>query len=162
MTDSSEGTELLAEAVLERRKHKGLRQGDVELKGGVSIAVLRNIESGRRDNPQRKTLSGLDRALEWPTGAAKAVLTASVPPFPGSRASDLRGYVKELISGDFRPVDRLSPEHTEAARNLPTIVLLVELARRLEVDLTTVTGGKTENGTKTEEQSSENGDQPSE
>lgn len=139
VTDSGAGTAFLAEAVLNRRKRRGQRQGDIELTGGVSIAVLRNVESGRRDNPQRKTLSGLDRALEWPTGAAKALLDVSDPPFPGSNATDIQAYVKELIYGDFRELDQLAPADAQAARSLPNIVLLAELARRLDVDLAAVT-----------------------
>ncbi|HWE92155.1 MAG TPA: helix-turn-helix domain-containing protein [Pseudonocardiaceae bacterium] len=147
MVNNTKDTQLLADTVVARRKRLGLRQRDIENASGVSIAVVRAIESAGRDRPQRKTLLGLERALGWPPGAAKAVLTAHEPPFPGSPITDLRVYAEELISGEFRPVDRLALGDTEAVRALPTaalvtqlIPLAVELARRFDVDLITPTG----------------------
>lgn len=137
----ADGTELLAEVVLARRKHLRLRQGDVDRRGGASVAVLRRIEQGRRANLQRRTLRGLDRALEWPPGAAKAVFAASEPPFPGSPVTDLRAYAEELVSGEFWSVGGLVLDHAEGVHALPTRVLVarvaplaVELARRFNVD----------------------------
>jgi transcriptional regulator with XRE-family HTH domain len=145
VVDRVERIELLAEAVLRRRGHLRLRQRDIQEAGGVSVAVLRSVEGGRRARPQRHTLRGLDQALGWPPGAAQAVLTASVPPYPGSTVTDLRGYVQELISGDFRPAGELTSEHAQVLRDLPTTVLVAELARRFNVTAT-VTGQARDTG----------------
>jgi transcriptional regulator with XRE-family HTH domain len=132
VVDRVEEIERLADAVQRRRGHLRLRQRDIEEAGGVSVAVLRNIEGGRRPRPQRHTLRGLDQALGWPPGAANAVL-GGVPPYPGSTVTDPREYVQELISGDFRPADRLTSEHAQVLRDLPTSTLVAELARRFNV-----------------------------
>jgi hypothetical protein len=138
VTDSADGPNLLARAVIGRRKYLRLRQADVEDAGGVSIAVLRVIESAGRDNPQRKTFNGLDQALDWPPGAAQALFAARRP-FPGSDTDDVETYVEALIHGEFDlGADQPGHAEREVARGLPSSVLIAELARRVGVDPTVI------------------------
>ncbi|HWE92174.1 MAG TPA: hypothetical protein VG317_22105 [Pseudonocardiaceae bacterium] len=136
MTETATGAESLARAVLGRRQYLDLRQGDIEINGGPSIAVVRVIESAGRDRPQRKTFNGLDQALDWPEGAAKSVF-ADAKPYPGSQAADVSAYVEELIYGDFRPSsDPTLHAEREITRKVSDAALVLELAKRLRVDLT--------------------------
>ncbi|HEX7658780.1 MAG TPA: hypothetical protein VF444_04815 [Pseudonocardiaceae bacterium] len=151
MSDAPQGVRLLAEAVLERRRQRRLRQRDVEKAGGPSVAVLRNIEHGQRSHPHPKTLVGLDRALSWPAGAARAVLLDDGPPWPGSTVTEPRAYVEELIAGAFSssPATPTIEDEDDAMdtagpadlRHVPTSAImaqvapwLAELVRRCDTD----------------------------
>ena len=142
MSETTPGAELLAAAVVERRRHLRLRQRDVERATGVSVAVQRAIEHAERPNPQRKTINGLDRALRWPAGATNALLDNGMPPYRGSAAVDIRVYAGELVSQDFRSVHEVVAETAAALRSLPNTVppaelgpVVIELARHCNLDL---------------------------
>jgi hypothetical protein len=63
----------LAEAVASRRVGLGLRQVDLEVRGGPSRGTVRNVEQGAREGYARRTFWQLDRALDWPDGTAQGV-----------------------------------------------------------------------------------------
>ena len=69
----------LARAVKKRRLELGLRQGDLAVRGGPALATVGLIEKGKMRNPRPLTLGGLDRALEWVSGSAEAVLVGDEP-----------------------------------------------------------------------------------
>ena len=70
----------LGKAVRERRESLGLRQTDVQARGGPSFATVQNVEAGR---PVRSlTMAQMDRGLGWPTGTAAAVADGAQPPVP--------------------------------------------------------------------------------
>lgn len=82
----------LAAAIRERRDELGLTQEQVAARGGPSTATLRLLEGALQTSYRHRTYVDLDRALGWPSGHARAVLTgtASVQP-PGEAA----GYVSD-------------------------------------------------------------------
>lgn len=64
----------LAERVRERRLALGLRQGDLEARGGPSNGTVRNIEQAARTKYSIRTLSQLEAALQWQPGTADRIL----------------------------------------------------------------------------------------
>lgn len=65
----------LAAAVRARRFGLGdLTQAQVTERGGPSTETLRLIEGARQDNYSPRTLSRLDRALDWPSGYSAKIL----------------------------------------------------------------------------------------
>lgn len=96
----------LAAAVSHRRETMGLRQSDLESRGGPSTETLRLIEGARRAQYTRRTLRRLETALAVPTGWADHVLagttegvrsTAPGPPPPGMTAAQLGEYVDAFV-----------------------------------------------------------------
>jgi len=80
MTTSSERRQLLADSIRERRIELGLRQEDLKDLGGPSGETVSNYESGEiPENPQDRTLAGVDTALRWQLGSSRSILNGGKP-----------------------------------------------------------------------------------
>lgn len=64
--------------MLARREKFGLSQLDLGVLGGPSNSTLTQIESARGPVPSASTLKKLDRALGWPPGTARRLLTPAM------------------------------------------------------------------------------------
>jgi hypothetical protein len=67
----------LADAVRTRRDHLGLRQKDMARHGGPSYETMRVIEKGEPPSSgayQSRTITGLEKALQWKPGTVQALL----------------------------------------------------------------------------------------
>jgi len=71
---SANNWQVLADAARERREALGLRQADLEQRGGPSHGTVRNIEQATRDKYAPRTFATLDRALAAPPGWAEALV----------------------------------------------------------------------------------------
>jgi hypothetical protein len=71
----------LAELIVSRRADLDLTQETISEKGGPSPETIRQYETGNiPDQPQTRTLVGIDRALGWPEGSSKKALdTGAIP-----------------------------------------------------------------------------------
>lgn len=74
------GWSALAEAAQRRRAQLGLRQNDLEYRGGPSGATVRNIEQCARATYSPKTLRQLEAALEWERGTAGEIVNGQPDP----------------------------------------------------------------------------------
>lgn len=77
--DNEQGWRRLAEAVRQRRDERGWTQPDVYSRGGPSIDRIQAIEGVRTDSYSSRTLSKLERALDWETGSCRAILAGGEP-----------------------------------------------------------------------------------
>lgn len=68
----------LADAVRTRREFLGLRQSDLENRGGPSHSSVKNIEQANREKYSTRTLTGLERALGWPEDTVRKILDGTV------------------------------------------------------------------------------------
>lgn len=72
--------EALAEAAQARRIQLGLRQSDLEGRGGPSTGTVRNLEQAARKSYAKRTLTQLEVALEWPPGTVADLLAGTRSP----------------------------------------------------------------------------------
>lgn len=83
---TNEGFARLGEAVKNRRGELGMSQADVMKAGGPSDTTQSKIELGVARKVGAQTLAKYDRALQWQTGTARALLSGPVdlalPPQP--------------------------------------------------------------------------------
>ena len=77
--DNEQGWRRLAEAVRRRRDELGWTQPDVYSHGGPSIDRIQAIEGVRTDSYSSRTLSKLERALNWKPGSCRAILEGGEP-----------------------------------------------------------------------------------
>lgn len=67
----------LAQAIIDRRVELGFRTREsFAAETGLSSRLLGDLERAQRDNFDRVTLARLEQALQWPSGAARAILTS--------------------------------------------------------------------------------------
>jgi len=62
-SDSSEGTTVVAAWLSRARQEAGLTFGQIAEKSGLSVYTLYNLEAGRAQNPHRRTIERLEKAL---------------------------------------------------------------------------------------------------
>jgi hypothetical protein len=100
--DNEQGWRRLAEAVRQRRDERGWTQPDVYSRGGPSIDRIQAIEGVRTDSYSSRTLSKLERALDWKTGSCRAILAGGEATSLEDRGSrpDNTGPVDELLDAD--------------------------------------------------------------
>lgn len=66
--------------VKSRRKELGLRQEDLQGRGGPSPALVRQLENGRYDADMQDAMrSGLERSLEWAAGSLTSISAGGEP-----------------------------------------------------------------------------------
>lgn len=70
----------LATEVRRRRDLLGLRQGDLESRGGPSKATVWNIEGAKRGKYAGRTITQLEIALRWPVGTVEKILCGEATP----------------------------------------------------------------------------------
>lgn len=78
--DDARNWRALGDAVRDRRKTLGWRQGDVPAHGGPSEATVRNVELGARTSYSPTTLRQLERVLRFPTGVVDGLLDGTIVP----------------------------------------------------------------------------------
>lgn len=135
----------LARAVRSRRLELGLRQADLAGRGGPALATVGLIESGRERSPRPLTLGGLDRALDWKSGSAAAVLRGEDPvPFeqpPARPGLSVVGATvepdvdEEEVDNEVLAAIRRDPDLDDDARNhfLNQYELLREMSQRRRI-----------------------------
>lgn len=75
------GEQELGRAVAARRVQLGMRTAkQLAERSGLSTRLISDVESGRRDSYAKASLEALNRALEWPPGAAEHILQTGVRP----------------------------------------------------------------------------------
>jgi hypothetical protein len=111
--DNEQGWRRLADAVRQRRDERGWTQPDVYSRGGPSIDRIQAIEGVRTDSYSSRTLSKLERALEWEAGSCRAILAGGEPTPIDARRVTLS-------------------DRGAAAETLDTAPSLAELTERLE------------------------------
>jgi len=72
----------LGQAARARREHLGMTQNQAAQAAGLAPMTWRAMEAGRRADQRPLTLAGVDRALGWPHGTARAILDGGAPPAP--------------------------------------------------------------------------------
>lgn len=77
--DNEQGWQRLAAAVRARRDERGWTQLDVATRGGVSIDRIQAIEGVRTDRYSPRTLTKLERGLDWELGSCRATLEGGDP-----------------------------------------------------------------------------------
>jgi len=78
----------LGRYVRERRDQLRLTQQGVTMRGGPSVATVRNIESATAERYRGQTFSQLEDALEWERGSVDAILRGGAPtPLPAGQPS---------------------------------------------------------------------------
>lgn len=86
--DNEEGWRRLAEAVRRRREQRDWTQLDVATRGPVSIDRIQAIEGVRTDRYSARTITKLERGLEWESGSIRAILAGGEPtPLEAARPS---------------------------------------------------------------------------
>jgi hypothetical protein len=69
----------LGRYVKERREHLRLAQHEVTVRGGPSVATVRNIEAATADRYRGRTFTQLEDALGWGRGSVDAILRGGEP-----------------------------------------------------------------------------------
>jgi len=108
----------LGRLLRERRQHLGLTQSQVQARGGPSVVTVGQLERGQAGDPRGLTMSGMERALGWPTGTIRRVLAGGQSE-PVAVTADDAAYVSS------RPDPR-----ARAVADADLDTLLAEIARR--------------------------------
>jgi transcriptional regulator with XRE-family HTH domain len=77
--DSEQGWQRLATAVKARREERGWTQLEVATRGGLSIDRIQAIESVRTNRYSPRTLTKLERGLDWELGSCQSILAGGEP-----------------------------------------------------------------------------------
>jgi hypothetical protein len=139
--DDAKDWAALAAEVRKRRTAMGLRQGDLEARGGPSNGTVRNIEQAARTSYAPRTFTQLEHALGWKDGQAEEILNGT------AKEEDLRSqWIRptSIPSGErwgvpTFTVDPAPATATGAAHDAtvktedgePIVVTVAELLRRL-------------------------------
>lgn len=107
----------LAKAVVARRVELGYeRREDLAEASGIGSRTLGDIERAEEKGYRASLLARLEQALQWPPGAAQAILNGAPAPEPGSRtAYTLRvagGVISRTAENKVR-IDPIGPEPSE-------------------------------------------------
>src|SRR5437879_10423924 len=111
-------------AVRARREERGWTQLELATRGGVSIDRIQSIEATRTDRYSSRTLTKIERGLEWELGSCRAVLDGEDPvpaegPTPASDAQTVSwDELLELIEDARATNDRLVYDALMAAKRL--------------------------------------------
>lgn len=77
--ENERGWQHLADEVKRRRSVRGWTQMEVATRGGLSLDRVSSIESVRTDRYSGRTITKLERALEWELGSVRAILAGGQP-----------------------------------------------------------------------------------
>ena len=100
-----DGVEILRTRVKIRRGELGLTQSDAAERGHVPKSTWESVEQAKTTRPKMTTLAGVDRALEWPTGTAYAILSGNeqraapvdeIDALDSDQRDALRGFLRSL------------------------------------------------------------------
>jgi hypothetical protein len=132
----------LADALDQRRQDLGMTQAQVYAAGGPSKAwqaALRSREAGTPSVREQTMLPRLDRAVRWPDGTARGIVTGRAAPNPDptgtpaltefvlARYAEDEAWAEGVMSRRFAPI----PNETERPDTPARIIADVEAKRRI-------------------------------
>lgn len=97
----------------------GLRQGDLEARGGPSNGTVRNIEQAARDKYASRTFVQLEQSLDWPDGIVDRILDGSATQSEINEVV-VRDTTPAALNLSLTPVRLVSPDGRDYVSRSPT------------------------------------------
>lgn len=105
--DSEEDWKRVANAVRQRRNDRRWTQMDIATRGPLSLDRVQHIEGARSTRYSPRTITNLERALDWERGSVQAILDGGEPTPKGEAAPTLgprrnEAQAREAEESDLR------------------------------------------------------------